>query len=209
MSPERVRPDHHAGRPDDADSLPRQLTGRRSPLIWGVVLLVLIEATLLCLWVVSYLYLRLGLEAWPPPGVAPPDLLPPAIGQILLLLSPLPVWMGLRAVREGRVGHFLRLLPLGMFLAAAYLGLKIREYAVKDHHWTIDAYGSLDWSMSGYAALHVIVVLLAGTVVWALALGGHVGTRRYTGVEALLIYWLFVALGSLLFFGVQYLVPIL
>jgi hypothetical protein len=60
----------------------------------------------------------------------------------------------------------------GASLAAGYLAIQVIEYAGKDYRWTTNAYGSLDWSMGGYAALHVIVLLLLSGTVWLLALRG-------------------------------------
>lgn len=188
-------------------SLDRRLTGLRSPIIWGVLLLIAIESTLLTLFVFSYVYLRMGADAWPPPGVAPPDLFEPAIAQVLLLVSVVPVWIGLRALSRDRPGPILVGLPAGLAPAAGYLLLKVREYGAREYLWSSHAYGSIDWTMSGYAGLHVIAVLLAGTVVWLLSLRGHFHADRYTGVQALALYWAFVALGSVVFFATQYLSP--
>jgi heme/copper-type cytochrome/quinol oxidase subunit 3 len=195
--------------PLEDGSLPRQLTGLASPIVWGVLLLITIEGTVLVLLVVSYFYLRLGAEAWPPPGVPLPDLLEPTIGQALLLASLLPAWLGLRAIARGRVGVLLAAIPAGVLLAGGYLVQKVLEYADADYLWTAHAYGSLDWTMSAYAMLHVVVVILAAVMVWALAWHGHFGAHRYTGVQALLIYWAFAAVGSVLFYATQYLSPYL
>jgi cytochrome c oxidase subunit III len=192
------------GGPEGARSLPHQLTGFASPIIWGTVLLVAIEATLLLLFVASYFYLWLGASQWPPPGVTVPGLLQPTVSQALLLLSPLPAWLGFRALLQGRPRPLLVGLPLGLLLAGGYLVLKAGEYARRGYRWDAHAYGSLDWTMAGYAALHVAILLLAGGFAWVLALRGHFHRGRYTGIQALLIYWLFVALGSLMFYGVQY-----
>ena len=192
-------------------SLPRQLTGGRSPLIWGVALLVVIEGTLLSLFVLTYFYLRLGVPEWPPPDVGTPDLLLPTAAQLCLLASPLPFWLGLQRVARPDAGRsplgLPAALPLGMGLALAYLLFTVWSYAGREYTWTTHVYGSLDWSMSAYAALHVATVVLAGAFVWLLAVRGHFGPHRYTGLQALLVYWIFVALGSLLFYGVQYLAP--
>jgi cytochrome c oxidase subunit III len=192
------------GGSEGGGSLSHQLTGFTSPIIWGVLLLVAIETTLLALFVASYFYLWLGASHWPPPGVTAPDLVWPTVSQLLLVMSPLPAWLGYRALVQGKVRPLLVGVPLGLLLAGGYLVLKAGEYARRDYRWNAHAYGSLDWTMGGYAALHVMALLLAGSFVWLLALRGHFHRERYTGVQALLIYWLFVSLGSLLFFGVQY-----
>ncbi|TVR53291.1 MAG: hypothetical protein EA421_11490 [Gemmatimonadales bacterium] len=193
--------------PLEEGSLPRQLTGLRSPIIWGILMLVAIEATLLALFGISYFYLSLGAPSWPPPGVEPPALLSPTISQILLLASVVPVWLALRSL-TGRGSVPLGAgLAAGLLLVGGYLALKVREYGARDFLWDEHAYGSLDWTMGGYAALHVVIVLLTGSVFLALSLRGHFSRERYTGVQALVIYWSFVALGSLFFYAVQYLAP--
>jgi cytochrome c oxidase subunit III len=193
--------------PLEEGSLPRQLTGLRSPIIWGILMLVAIEATLMALFGVSYFYLSLGAESWPPAGVEPPALLGPTISQLLLLASVVPVWLALRSLTgEGRV-PLAAGLAAGLLLVGTYLALKLREYGTKEFLWHEHAYGSLDWTMGGYAALHVAIVLLAGLVFLALSLRDHFSRERYTGVQALVIYWSFVALGSLFLYGVQYLAP--
>lgn len=188
-------------------SLPRRLSGFRSPIIWGVLLLVFIEGTVMALLVTSYFYLRLGAETWPPAGVAPPDLGLPSLALGLLVLSPLPVWLGVRALPRGRRGPFLAGLPAGLLLAAAYLALQVRELAAKDYLWSSHAYGSLDWTLGGYGGLHVLVVLLAGGFAWVLGLRGRFGADRYTGPQALLAYWVFAAAASVLLYGARTLSP--
>lgn len=188
-------------------SLPDQLTGVRSPIIWGVGLLVAIEATVLALFVTSYFYLRLASPEWPPPGVSPPDPTLSSVATALLVVSVVPAWLGLRALRRGRAWPLALGLPLGLALAAAYLALTALDYARKDYLWTAHAYGSLDWSMSAYAALHVIALVMLGGAMWVLVARGHFGPERYTGIQALVFYWIFVIAGSLLFFGTQYLTP--
>lgn len=189
------------------ESLPRQLTGVRSPLVWGIILLVVIEGTVLSLFVVSYFYLRMGTPEWPPLGVPLPDLLLPTVALLLVLASPVPLWLGIRSLVRDRMGPFLLGLPVGLLLAFGYLAATIASYLDREYHWTSHAYGSLDWSMSAYAGLHVVVLLLAGGFAWVLGMRGHFGGHRYTGLQALLIYWIFVALGALLFYGIQYLTP--
>jgi cytochrome c oxidase subunit I+III len=188
-------------------ALDRQLTGLRSPILWGMLMLVAIEATLLALFGISAFYLRLGSDAWPPAGMAHPDLLLPGIGQVLLLLSVVPPWIGLRSLVGGGRDLLVPGLAAGLLLAGAHLGLKAWEYGRKEVLWNAHAYASLDWTMGGYGALHVAALLLGGLVVLGLGLRGHFGPRRYTGVQALLLYWAFVALGSLFLYGVQYVAP--
>ncbi len=196
-----------AGRPPPP-SLPHQLTGWASPIVWGVAFLIAIEGTLLLLFVASYFYLRMGTDPWPPaqvtaeaPGM---EWVLPLVSQLLLLLSIVPVAAGVRALVRGRRRPLLFGLPAGLLLAAGYLVLKGWEYAGRPYRWDAHAYGSLDWTMGGYAALHVMILLLAGGFAWVLTLRRHFHPGRYTGLQALLLYWLFVVAGSLLFQATQF-----
>jgi len=185
----------------------RQQVGLSSPIVWGVLLLIAIEGTLLALFVTSYFYLQLGSAEWPPAGVAPPSLAMATWGQLLLLMSVVPVWISLRDTARGGVRGLRFGLPIGIALSLVHLFLKGWEYLERSHAWDAHAYASLDWTMGGYAALHVGIVVLAGTVAWALGLRGHFHRGRYTGLQALSLYWTFVAAGSLVFYVVQYLSP--
>lgn len=188
-------------------SLPRQLVGARSPIVWGIVLLLFIEGTVVGLMVVSYFYLRLGAGTWPPAGIEPPSLTGPLLAQGLLLLSPVPVWLGMRAIARGRRGPLLVGLPAGLALAAGYLALEALEFAGKDFLWSSHAYGSLEWTLGGHGAFLVLALILQGLVVWILTVRGHFRRHRYTGVQVLLVYWGFVAAASLPTFVAQYLSP--
>ena len=203
----RNRPPQVGARPSKDGPLPHRLSGLRSPVVWGVLLLVVIEGTVLSLFAVSYFYLRLGASAWPPPGVELPELLVPGAAQTLLLLSAVPVWLALPSLSRGRVRPLVVSLPLGIGLALAYLALKVWEYMGKGYLWTSHAYGSLDWSMTGYAGLHVGILVVAAGFVWLLARKGHFGADRLAGVQGLVIYWVYVAVGSLFLYGVQYVSP--
>jgi cytochrome c oxidase subunit III len=125
----------------------------------------------------------------------------------MLVGSVLPAWLGLRALTRGGAGGLRIGLPIGLLLVAGYLVLKALEYGRRGVPWDAHAYGSLDWTMAGYAGLHVLSVLLGGSVVFALTLRGHFSRERYTGVQALVLYWAFVVVGSLFFYALQYLAP--
>ncbi len=186
------------------DALSASHAGLRSPILWGVIFLVLIELTVLVLFVASMLYLQLGADTWPPAGVGDTQTGLAATGQLLLLASAIPAWLGLRALSMNRTRRYLVGLATGLVLAAGYPALKFVEYGALDFRWDSHAYGSVQWAMSGYSLFHVLVLILAGGVFWVRGLRGHAHAGRVAGAQALMVYWAFAALGSLFFLGVQY-----
>lgn len=179
--------------------------GRERSLLWaGVLLLAVIELTVIASLIASYFYLRLGVPLWPPADVPMPSLLTPSIGQVCLLLSAIPLALADHGYRKSGKAPLHLLLAPALVLAAAYLALKIEEYAGLDYRWDSHAYGSISWTISAYQLLHIVAVLGAGSVLWLMSLS-RIGERiRVTAVEAIALYWYFVAGSSLLSFAVLY-----
>jgi cytochrome c oxidase subunit I+III len=190
------------------EGLPVMSRGRSSG--WaGMAMLVVIELAALGSLVAGYFYLRIRQADWPPGDIPHPDLLLPAIGSGLLLLSGAPMWLAERATRAGARPRLLVLLPIGMALAAAYLVLKVVEMAGLEYSGTSHAYGSVVWTINGYSTLHVLAVLVLGGVLWVMQRQGHLRGRRVIAVESVGVYWYFVALSSVIVFGTLYVAPYL
>jgi cytochrome c oxidase subunit I+III len=205
----------HRGDPNQRDNPSQTLEGlpvmaRGRSLVWGgMVMLVVIELTAFGALIASYLYLRISQTEWPPGGIPHPDLLLPAIGSSLLLLSAIPMWMAERATRAGAVDRVRTLIPVGLLLTAAYLIIKVVEHLQMDYTATSHAYGSAVWTISGYSAFHALTVFVLGAVLWLLHHRGLLRGRRVAAVEAIAVYWYFVALSSIPVFGTLYVAPYL
>src|SRR5204863_3882185 len=74
----------------DVSTLPPGAFGSRSLMWWGTMGIVLIEGTVFALAIGAYFYLRTRMSAWPPDGVAPPDLRWGTINTLVLLASSIP-----------------------------------------------------------------------------------------------------------------------
>jgi cytochrome c oxidase subunit I+III len=181
----------------------------RSAAWAGMAILVAIELTALGSLYASYFYLRLSQPVWPPGGIPHPDLVLPAIASALLLLSGIPMWMAERSARAGMVPRLATLMPLGMLLVAAYLALTVLSHMQMDYDGTSHAYGSIVWTISGMSVLHAVAVFVLGAVLWVMQSSGHLRGRRVAAVEAIGVYWYFVALSAVTTFGVLYVAPYL
>lgn len=189
------------------DALPANLSDKRAPIWWGMVLMIAIEATVFGALIASYFYLKVGAPVWPPDGIAPPDLLLPSINAGILLLSSLPVWWADRGIQKGDTGRLKLGLAVGFLMGVVFLVLKYIEYSGNDYSWSTNAYGSIVWTITGFHSAHVIVLLIKTLVVEALAFRGYFSEQRNIGVQVNGLYWHFVVLAWVPLFATLYLSP--
>jgi cytochrome c oxidase subunit III len=187
--------------------LPSTLNGSRSPVWWGMLLLITIESIVFASLLASYIYLRLGQPVWPPAGFELPELLLPAINTGLLAAGAAAVFLGLGGLKKGDVGRLKLGLGAGLLLMLGGLVLKIIEMRDFGEGWELHAYGSIYWSINGLHAIHLFVALGMGATALVLALRGHYTAERRVGVQAVSLYWQFVAIAWVPVFIVLYFVP--
>lgn len=191
----------------DASALPRYTPDRRSQMWWGIVGLILIEASVVASFIASYLYLRVVSEVWPPPGVAPPDLLLPTLNLVLMLVSAGTMWQASRDLDRGRQGRFVANIAASCLLAAAVLGLRWLQLRGLEYSWADHAYGSVVWTITGFHFVHVISAILGTAVVGVLGHFGYFDRERQIAVVVDTMYWYFVAAVWIPFYVVLYWVP--
>jgi len=190
-----------------ADALPVNLSERRAPIWWGMVMLIVIELTVFSTLVASYFYLKAGSPVWPPDGIKPPELLLPSINAGILILSSLPVWWADHAIRKGDTRRLKIGLGIGFVMGAVFLALKAVEYAGNEYTWATNAYGSIVWTITGFHSAHVLILLIKTVVVLVLAFRGFFNERRNVAVQVNGLYWHFVVLVWIPLFAALYLSP--
>jgi heme/copper-type cytochrome/quinol oxidase subunit 3 len=178
-----------------------------SPVYQGVLLLVVIELTVMVSLMVSYFYLRMGHALWPPVDAGMPELAWPAVRQGLLTLSAVPIFLAVRRRRQGASRALGWAIPLGLLLVGGYLGLLVQEYSQLDYDWTTHAYGSINWTMTFYQVLHVVVIIGFGATLWVLERRGGLQGQRAAAIEGLALYWYFLVGSSWLGFVTTHLSP--
>lgn len=176
------------------DSLPVDVTGPRSVGWWGMVLFITTESTLFAMLLFSYFYLRAGARAWPPDGIAVPDMARPIIMTAALLLSAITMNWAERSSARGRRAALLLGLGLTLLLSLAFLAIEVVDLSVTNGLFTprTDAYGSLFFTIEGIDGLHV----LGGGAIILFALGralfGRVRSGRSLVVQNTALFWYFV-----------------
>ncbi len=187
--------------------LPTYATGNASHGWWGIVLLVMIESVVFSGLISSYFYLFANATVWPPDGVSAPKLLIPTIYSVILTLSILPAWIADRALRQGDIDGLRLWRAIGTVMLIVFLGLKAYEYLNIDYTWEDTAYGSIVWTISGFHAAHVLIVVIKTLATQTLAWMGFFHERRRSAVQGTTLYWLFVVAVWVVLYPIMYLFP--
>ena len=155
--------------------------------------LIAAEAAIFTIFVVAYVfYLGKSLT-----GPMPKDVLSvPIVYTICLLSSSLTIHFAAKSLRRGSVLSFGVLWLLTITLGAAFLyGTGTEWYRlIYKEGFTISTnlFGTTYYSLVGLHAFHVVVGLLALTIVMVFTVTGSVGSEHAERIDVLSLYWHFV-----------------
>ena len=184
-------------------------SGPRSISWWGMLVLILNEATIFAALLASYFYLRFNSVLWPPQGVKLPELTLSSINTVILIGSSFVMQWALSSIRRGEVNRLRIGLAIAFLMGAVFLSIQIYEYTQLEFIPQDHAYGSLFWSITGLHATHVLVGLLMNAYIQVRAAYRHFGSDRYQGVENVTLYWHFVDVVWIFVFASLFLSPYL
>jgi cytochrome c oxidase subunit III len=191
----------------DVSSLAPGGFGSRSLMFWGTLGIVVIESTVFVLAVAAYFYLAQRATAWPPDGVAAPDLRWGTLNTVVLLLSLVPNELARRAGERVDLRRVQVWMVIALAFAAAFNIVRIFEFRHLNVTWDRDAYGSIVWMLLGLHTTHILTDFLDSTVLAVLMFVGPIEEHRFVDVEENAVYWYFVVLAWLPIYGVIYWAP--
>ncbi len=181
----------------------RAVRGTSSPVM-GMVLFVAGEAMFFAALFAAYFSVRATAPVWPPASITPPDLPIPATLTAILVTSSVVIQFGVRAIRQGRVAAFERLLLATILLGLCFLALQAYDYSQLTFGIKDGIYPSLFYVMTGLHMAHVIGGVALLSVVGAQSLTGQISTARHDSVISAAIYWDFVDIVWICLFIVFY-----
>jgi cytochrome c oxidase subunit III len=191
----------------DVSKLPDYAFGHRGHIWLGTSLFAIIEGSSVLIAIFVYFYLRRNFDAWPPPRVAPPDLLIGTISFALLLASAIPAFMVHRKSRELDMKGT-QLWQVVLAVASALLVVtRAFEFAHLNTRWDEHAYGSAVWVLLGFHTTIFIVDVFDTFVVTALAFIGPWGVKHFSDAEDGAFYWFYTIVLWIPGYIVLYLVP--
>jgi cytochrome c oxidase subunit 3 len=143
----------------------------------------------------AYGFIRSRAVAWPPAGVPALPVGLPTVNTVVLLCSSLTFAHGLRQLRKGQRGAYMRALGVTIGLGIVFLGLQLhvwREVHLSGLHYTSGLYGSVFYALTVFHALHVAAGLLVLVVVLARSLLGTYTEHNTATVRVCTMFWHFV-----------------
>jgi cytochrome c oxidase subunit III len=189
----------------EASPLPVGSIGRKSFGWWGMMTIIMTEASLFAYLLFTYYYLLLQSGGdW---ILEKPSLTLAAPNTAILLLSSLCVWWGERNASRDRCGGQAIGLAAGALLGVIFLGIQIMEWRQKSFTLASTSYGSSYFITTGFHMAHVAagVLMLAAVLLWSLL--GLFDSRRHAPLSIAAVYWHFVDVVWLAIFFTFYLTP--
>lgn len=164
----------------------------REPGWWGMALFILAEAVLFSLMLASYFYLMSDAPAWPPDGIAKPDLLLPGIDTVILLGSSIPMFWATASIARGNRQQTSIALAVAAVMAIIFLAIQAYTLLNAEFSGRDSAYGSLYYTIELTHAAHLVVALLLLAMALIRNLLGHFDRDHRLGIETTAMYWHFV-----------------
>ncbi|MDQ6679316.1 MAG: cytochrome c oxidase subunit 3 [Acidobacteriota bacterium] len=164
----------------------------KSPLWWGQLMMCFIEASMFCMLIAIYFYLRLSVDMWPPPGTQLPHLTLPTLALIPLLLSAIGSYWASEAAKKNSRSGMLKGMILNVVLGALFLALRFAEMKTLNFNWATDVHGSIVWSMLFLHTLDSVGDLFYTVVLIYAIASGRYGQKQRLGVHADSVVWYFI-----------------
>lgn len=192
----------------NASAFTRTAGDQRHPLWWGFLGMIAIELTVFTSLVVSYFYLKMTADSWPPQPLGYPALLLPTINTVILIASSLVMHWADQRIRAGEERKLAIGITVAVVLGIAFLTLKVYEYTMEvSYRWDDHAYGSMVWTIVGFHSAHVLTVVLKSIVVALLAWRSYFTQEWRLAITVNGIYWHFVVLIWIPLYVVLYWTP--
>lgn len=187
------------------ETLPVGAVGHKSFGWWGMLTVIMTEASLFAylLFVYYYFIVQHG-RAWVPEK---PSLALAAPNTAILLISSLFVWWAEKGAAGNRRGWQVAGLAIALLLGVVFLVVQAFEWREKPFTLASTAYGSSYFITTGFHMAHVAagVLMLAAALLWSLL--GYFDARRHAPLSIVAVYWHFVDLVWLAIFFTFYLTP--
>jgi heme/copper-type cytochrome/quinol oxidase subunit 3 len=187
----------------NVSGLPSYAFSYRSPMWWGLMGMMAIEGTVFALAVASYFYLRSHSDTWPLSSL-PPDLTWGTLNTVIMVASVVTNILAIWAAEAHDVQGVRLWLGLGLVFGAAFIAVRVMEFAALNVRWDSSAYGSVVWTLMGLHTAHLVTDVLDSIVLEVLFFTGPLDGKRFGDISENSDYWFFVVASWLPIYFVIY-----
>lgn len=178
-----------------------------TPIWWGTLGIVVIEAFVFAVLIAAYFYLRKNVHDFPPGRTPLPDLVLPTVNVVIMLVSLWPAKMMQRFAdkhdREAIIAWSLVLTAFSLVI----VGLRVFEFEALNTRWDSDAYSSTIWALVFVHTLHLLTTTGETIVLAVLHMRGPVEKKHYSDVAADSLYWYYIVASWVVIYAVIFLAP--
>jgi cytochrome c oxidase subunit III len=175
----------------EVSQLPTFGFSHRSPMWWGTLGMMAIEGTVFALAVAVYFYLRSHSDTWPMTA-PPPDLLWGTLNLAIMFGSAIPNHLAKKAGERYDVPGVRLWIVVSLIFGAAFIAVRVMEFATLNVRWDSNAYGSIVWTLLGLHTVHMVTDWLDTLVLGVLFFTGPLEGKRFVDVSENSMYWYFV-----------------
>ena len=192
----------------DLAPLPTSAFGHRSLTWWGIVAFFLIEGTAFVLAIAVYFFLLNREAHWPPAPFAAPNLIAGTVFTVILLLSEIPNAIVKKAAERGDLRVVRKLLLVMTAIGTVLMIVRAFEFDSLNVLWSQNAYGSAVWLLLVLHTTHIATDWVDTIVLTGLMHTEHgIEARRLVDTSENALYWRFVWLAWLPYYGLLYWLP--
>jgi cytochrome c oxidase subunit I+III len=174
---------------------------------WAMGLGILFVAIAFASLLLSYFYLRLENPVWPPQGFAEPPLGGMLLAAGLVVAGAAAMGGALRRVKAADQAGFIGALVASLALGGGGFVLQFRELVRLDFAWTTHAYGSIFYTLAGFAFVVAAASLIMGASALYWGLRGLYTARRHAAVANIARFQAAAVVVWLIGFATLYLGP--
>jgi cytochrome c oxidase subunit III len=176
----------------DVSHLPPFEVSSHAPLWWGQLCITLIEGSMFLILIAAFLYTRLRVDVWPPPGEQLPRLLLPTIALVPLLGSAYGSYVATEGAKQDDRRRMIWGMLLNLVLAAVFFVMRLVEWHSLNFNWKADINGSYVWAFLSLHSFDFVADVIFTIVLLISVATGRYGEKQRIGVHVDSVVWYFL-----------------
>jgi cytochrome c oxidase subunit III len=190
----------------DVATLPDTVFGPDALIWWGTAGFMVIEGSMFLMALITYFYLRLRVDEWPP-SLPDPGLFYGTLNLAVLLVSIVPNRRAQLAAERFDTRRVRAWMVACVVFGIALLVIRAFEFTTLNCRWDDNAYGSIVWCLVVLHTTHIVTEVAEVGVLMALLFAGPIDRRRFVDVAESGRYWYFVVAWWLPIYATIYFAP--